>query len=167
MIWPHSFFIPKRTFTWQLRKPMDCIWNYNIGIFFFFFCFNYCGLKQNTSLVSNAQLITVLRLKGHIMEEAQGTCSVLFGLCHQKHQAIGFWKAGVHQLCTPAFNPTDTGSLCSSLSSLSLPLAWGCSLPPGHRARGAQRQLTGGTPECFNIFKIHIWFGITIKTSYN
>ena len=35
MIWPHSFFIPKRTFTWQLRKPMDCIWNYNIGIFFF------------------------------------------------------------------------------------------------------------------------------------
>ena len=25
--------------------------------FFFFFCFNYCGLKQNTFLVSDAQLI--------------------------------------------------------------------------------------------------------------
>lgn len=52
----------------------------------FFFFFASTTVDSNTSLVSNAQLIAVLRLKGHIMEEAKGTYSVSFWLCHQEEQ---------------------------------------------------------------------------------
>ena len=122
---------------------------------FFFFCFKYCGLKQNTFLVSNVQLIHYWGLKATTCKKLKGLTLFPFGSVIRENQAIGFWKAEVHQLCTPAFNCADTGSLCSSLSSL-YPLAWGCSLLPIHRTRGAQRQLTQATSECFNIFKIHI-----------
>lgn len=49
-----TFYTYKDFYLAAEENPMDCIWNYNIGIFF---CFNYCGLKQNTFLVSDAQLI--------------------------------------------------------------------------------------------------------------
>lgn len=150
--WPHSSFIPIRTFTRQLRKTNGLhmklqYWD------FFFFCFKYCGLKQNTFLVSNVQLIHYWGLKATTCKKLKGLTLFPFGSVIRENQAIGFWKAEVHQLCTPAFNCADTGSLCSSLSSL-YPLAWGCSLLPIHRTRGAQRQLTQATSECFNIFKI-------------
>ena len=133
---------------------------------FFFFLLQLLW-TQNTSLVSNAQLITVLRLKGHIMEEAQGTCSVPFWLCHQEAPGDRLPEGRSPSALYPCLQPYRYWFTMFKVSSHSLPLAWGCSLPPGHRARGAQRQLTGGTPECFNTFKIHIWFGMTIMTSYN
>ena len=66
MIWPHSPFIPIRTFTWQLRKTNGLHMKLQYWDFFFFLL---QLLWTQTEYFSGLRcsVDTVLRLKGHIM----------------------------------------------------------------------------------------------------